>query len=84
MFLDGGFSYMIYSPSGYNYWELGLFANPGIRYDMSDHFAVAAKIRGLYFGHENRPDSNPGATYKNSYGLSGNFTDLTFSLIYEF
>lgn len=84
MFLDGGFSYRIYSPAGYNYWELGVFANPGIRYDMSDHFAVAAMFRGLYFGHESRPDSNPGSTYKNSYGLAGNFTDLSFSLIYEF
>lgn len=84
MFLDQGFSYRIFSPSGYNYWEFGVFASPGVRYDMSDHFAIAAQFQGLYFGHENRPDIDPGNTYKNSYGLAATLSDLSFSLIYEF
>lgn len=84
MFLDGGFSYSIFSPSGFNYWSVGAFASPGIRYELSDHFAIATEFWGLYFEHESRPDINPGGTYKNSYGCAADFEDLSFSLIYEF
>lgn len=85
MFVQGGFEYGIYSPSGYNYWSLTFQVQPGIRYMMSDHFSLVAKFDGLYFTHESRPDSQPPfGTFKNNVGAGFDFSDLKFGLIYEF
>lgn len=85
MFVQGGFEYGIYSPSGYNYWSLTFQVQPGIRYMMSDHFSLVAKFDGLYFTHESRPDELPPfGTFKNNVGAGFDFSDLKFGLIYEF
>ena len=85
MFVDGGFEYGICSPSGYNWWHVGAFASPGIKYAMSDHFRLEALFWGLYYEHQNNPDSQPRyPTCKNNGGLGFNFEDLQISLVYEF
>lgn len=86
MFVQGGFEYAIVSPSGFNFWSLSLYAQPGIRYMMSDHFSVQAKFNGLAFTHMSNPEVGgyPGTTYKNNFGLNADFTALTFGLVYEF
>ena len=84
MFVQGGFEYGVHSPSGYNYWNLSFQIQPGIRYMMSDHFSLVAKFDGLYYTHESRPDSNPGYTFKNNFGLGFDLSDLWLGLIYEF
>lgn len=84
MFVDGGFQYGIVSPSGYNYWELSFFAEPGVKYALSDHFALQTKFWGLWYTHQSRPDSPRPQNYKNNTGIGFDFTDMTFGLIYEF
>ena len=52
---------------------------------MSDHFRLEALFWGLYYEHQNNPDSQPRyPTYKNNAGLGFNFEDLQISLVYEF
>lgn len=86
MFVQGGFSYGIVSPSGFNFWKLSFYAEPGIRYMMSDHFSVVAIFNGLYFSHMSNPEVNgyPLGEYKNAGGLNADFTNLRFGFVYEF
>lgn len=85
MFVQGGIAYGIYSPSGFNYWYLTPFIEPGIRYMMSDHFSFVTTFSGLYYTHESRPDVIPShETYKNRAGFGVDFSSLNIGLIYEF
>lgn len=86
MFVQGGFSYGIVSPSGFNFWEFSLFAEPGIRYMMSEHFSAVATFNGLYFTHMSNPEIKgyPMGEYKNEFGLNADFTNLRFGFVYEF
>lgn len=86
MFVQGGFSYGIVSPSGFNFWELAFFVQPGIRYMMSDHFSVVATFNGLYYSHMSNPEIKgyPMGEYKNNFGLNADFTALKFGFVYEF
>jgi len=86
LFLDGGFNYAVTSPAGFDFWEFSLFAQPGIRYDLSEHFALATLFNGLTWNHESEPGiaGYPGGNYKNGFALGADTWNLKFSLIYEF
>ncbi|MBR5706440.1 MAG: outer membrane beta-barrel protein [Bacteroidaceae bacterium] len=85
MFVQGGFAYKVTSPSGFNFWELGLNVSPGIRYHMSDHWSIQAMCRGFEFSHMSEPEQGgfQGDLYKNQLGLNIN-TAMEFGLVYEF
>ena len=86
MFVQGGFEYGIYSPSGYNYWHLSFLVQPGICYKLSEHFSLVSKFEGIYYTHESRPDDLPPyqSTFKNNAGFGVDFSFLSFGLVYEF
>ncbi len=86
MFVEGGFEYGIVSPSGFNFWSLAFFVQPGFRYMMSDHFSIFTKFNGLYFTHMSNPEQAGyyGYTFKNNAGFHADFSNLNFGLIYEF
>ena len=86
LFVQGGFEYKVTSPSGYNFWELSLKVEPGIRYMMSDHWSVVASCEGFYFSHMSEPEQAgypDRELYKNRLGLRLN-TALKLGLVYEF
>ena len=85
LFVQGGFSYKVTSPSGYNFWELGLNVSPGIRYHFSDHWSIQAMCRGFEFSHMSEPElaGYPAELYKNKLGLNID-TAMEFGLVYEF
>lgn len=85
LFVQGGFSYQVTSPSGFNFWELGLHVSPGIRYHMSDHWSIQALCRGFEFSHMSEPErvGYQGELYKNKLGLNID-TAMEFGLVYEF
>ena len=85
LFVEGGFDYTITSPSGFNFWELALKVEPGIRYHFSDHWSAVAKCNGFKFSHMSEPEiyGYPGEMYKNKLGF-GIATDLKLGLVYEF
>ena len=85
LFVEGGFEYKVTSPSGFNFWELGLNVQPGIRYMMSDHWSVVAKCKGFTFTHMSEPEQGGyrGDLFKNELGLGIN-TALSLGLVYEF
>lgn len=85
MFVQGGFSYQVTSPSGFNFWELGLNVSPGIRYHLSDSWSIQAMCRGFEFAHMSEPERGGfgGEMYKNKLGLNID-TAMEFGLVYEF
>lgn len=85
LFVEGGFEYKVTSPSGFNFWELGINVQPGIRYMMSDHWSVVAKCKGFTFKHMSEPEQAgaPVLNYKNDIGF-GIDTALSLGLVYEF
>ena len=56
LFVQGGFEYKVTSPSGYNFWELSLKVEPGMRYHFSDHWSAVASCKGFYFSHMSEPE----------------------------
>ena len=85
LFVEGGFDYKVTSPSGFNFWELGLNIEPGVRYMMSDHWSVVAKCKGFGFKHMSEPEVGgfKGELYKNKLGFNID-TAMQFGLVYEF
>ena len=85
MFVQGGFSYQVTSPSGFNFWELDLNVSPGIRYHLSDSWSIQAMCRGFEFAHMSEPERGGfgGELYKNKLGLNID-TAMEFGLVYEF
>jgi len=86
LFVQGGFEYKVTSPSGFNFWELSLKVEPGIRYMFSDHWSAVASCKGFYFSHMSEPEvaGYPDRElYKNKLGLGIN-TALNLGLVYEF
>lgn len=59
----------------------GIAIRPGIKYTLTDQFAIVATLGGFYFDHTKEPD--PSAGLKNSFGLNIN-TGLDFGLVYSF
>lgn len=61
--------------------EYGISIRPGIKYTLTDKFAIVATLGGLYFNHTKEPDPSVGP--KNNIGLDIN-TGLDFGLVYSF
>ena len=61
--------------------QYGISIRPGIKYTLTDQFAVVATLGGLYFNHTKEPDPSFGP--KNNLGLNIN-TGLDFGLVYSF
>lgn len=87
---EGDFSLFVEGEVGYTYskikdadnasWAFGAKIQPGIKYAFTDHFAMVAKMGGLYFDHN---DPAVGGGLQNKFGLNFN-TDLKFGLVYSF
>ena len=84
MFVQGGVEYGIVSPEGNKAWHLTFQIQPGIRYMMSDHWSVVAKMDGFYFTHCNDPEDPIGGDFKNNVGFGIDCSALKLGLIYEF
>ena len=85
MFVQGSFEYEVVSPSGYNYWNLGLYIQPGIRFDLSDQWSIVSKFEGLKYVHTSQAElAYPGPQKQNYFGLGADFSALSFGLVYEF
>ncbi len=93
---EGDFSMFLECEVGYeNYkikdqdadWSFNTNIQPGVKYVLTDNFAMVAKLGGLYYQH------NPGAYSAGNYGFSTSTqnkfglnigTNLQFSLVYSF
>ena len=59
----------------------GISIRPGIKYTLTDQFAIVATLGGLYFDHTKEPD--PSVDHKSTIGLIID-TGLDFGLVYSF
>ena len=59
----------------------GISIRPGIKYTLTDQFAIVATLGGLYFDHTKEPD--PSAGHKSTIGLNID-SGLDFGLVYSF
>ena len=85
MFVQGGFEYEIVAPSGYNYWNMAINIQPGIRYDLAEQWSIVAKFEGISFNHSSVPEiAYPGINNQNYFGVGFDFSALSFGLVYEF
>lgn len=88
---EGDFSMFVQGQLGYTYhkdknplgedksWSFGVSFCPGIKYALTDQFAIVATFGNLYFDHD---DSDWGGA-QNGFGLNIN-SGLNFGLVYSF
>jgi len=91
-FSAGDFSFFADGQVGYNYnkygdgdgtWNFVVSVNPGIKYQLSEHFTVAGMLygEGLFFRHYKEPADKTGTS--NQFGLECG-SSLNFGLFYTF
>ena len=84
LFLDGqvGYSYNKYGDAD-GTWNFVISVNPGIKYQLSEHFTVAGMLfgEGLFFRHYKEPEDKIGVS--NQFGLECG-SSLNFGLYYTF
>ena len=63
-------------------WSFGINLMPGIKYAMTDQFAIVAKFGALSFLHKD--SESPRFGDQNGFGINIDATKLEFALVYSF
>jgi hypothetical protein len=64
--------------------ELKLYVNPSVSFDISDNFSLEAVIGSLYFGSTTRKEPDNDKHIKSDIGLRLNLTSINIGAIYKF
>ncbi len=85
LFLNAELGFGMLSPEGYVQKHLGFEVGPGMKYNVSEHFTVAAMFNGLSYTHfwKGKQDAYNHCE-KNQFDLGVNGEALKFAIYYQF